>query len=108
QNGNSLDAALRISTSDGGGRPMITAGKGSCEAKLTHLVFTRTAAGQERLFVNGAERAARSRSGSFATWNDSFHLFMGNESFEERPWSGTLRLVAIYSQALPPADVIRN
>jgi hypothetical protein len=108
QNGGSLDAALRISTSDGGGRPLLSTAKGSCEAKLTHLVFTRTAAGQERLFVNGAERAARSRSGSFATWNETFHLFMGNESFEERPWAGTLSLVAIYSQALPPAEVVRN
>jgi hypothetical protein len=33
---------------------------------------------------------------------------MGNESFEERPWSGTLRLAAVYSQALTAADVVRN
>jgi len=103
-----FDAALRTSTTDGGGRPPLSSGKGSCETKLTHLVFTRTAAGQERLYVNGVERASRSRAGSFASWNDAHHLFIGNESFEERPWSGTCRLVAVYSQALAPAEVARN
>src|SRR6185295_15257559 len=65
QNKDSLDAALRTSTTDGGGRPALSAGKGSAEAKLTHLVFTRTAAGQERLYVNGAERGSRVRAGNF-------------------------------------------
>jgi hypothetical protein len=104
----SFDATLRTSTTDGGGRPPLSSGKGTCEAKLTHVVFTRTAAGQERLYVNGVERASRVRAGTFATWNDGFHLYVGNESFEERPWAGTYRLVAIYSQALSPAEVVRN
>jgi hypothetical protein len=103
-----FDAALRTSTTDGGGRPPLSSGKGTCETKPTHLVFTRTAAGQERLYVNGVERAARVRAGTFATWNDAHHLYVGNESFEERPWAGTYRLVAIYSQALSPAEVARN
>ncbi len=103
-----FDAALRTSTTDGGGRPSLSAGKGSAEPKLTHLVFTRTAVGQERLYVNGVERAARVRAGTFATWNESFHLYLGNESFEERPWAGTYHLVGIYSQALSPAEVARN
>jgi hypothetical protein len=108
QKGDAWEAALRTSTSDGGGRPALTAGKGSSETKLTHLVFTRSAAGQERLYVNGAEKGARVRAGTFATWNETFKLFLGNESFEERPWSGVYRLVAIYSQALSPAEVARN
>ena len=102
------EAALRTASTDAGGRPALSAGKGGSETRLTHVVFTRTAAGQERLTVNGIERATRSRAGNFSTWNDAFHLFMANESFEERPWSGTYRLVAIYSQALSPADVARN
>jgi hypothetical protein len=108
QKGDAWEAALRTSATDGGGRPPLSAGKGSSEAKLTHLVFTRTAAGQERLYVNGVEKGSRVRPGTFATWNDGFHLFLGNESFEERPWSGVYRLVAIYSQALSPAEIARN
>jgi len=108
QKGDAWEAALRTSATDGGGRPALSAGKGSSEAALTHLVFTRTAAGQERLYVNGVEKGARVRPGTFATWNETFKLFLGNESFEERPWSGVYRLVAIYSQALSPAEVARN
>ena len=108
QKGDAWEAALRTSTSDGGGRPALSAGKGSSETKLTHLVFTRSAAGQERLYVNGVEKGARIRAGTFATWNETFKLYLGNESFEERPWSGVYRLVAIYSQALTPAEVARN
>jgi len=103
-----FDAVLRTSATDGGGRPPLSTGKASAEPKLAHLVFTRTAAGQERLYLNGVERAARVRAGTFATWNDAFSLYLGNESHEERPWAGTYRLVAIYSQALAPAEVGRN
>ena len=71
-------------------------------------MLTRSAAGLERLYVNGVERASRQRVGTFATWNDAVPLQIGNESYEERPWAGTYRLVALYSQALTPADVIRN
>lgn len=108
QKADAWEGALRNSNSDGGGRPTLSAGKGSSEAKLTHLVFTRSAAGQERLYVNGVEKGARVRPGTFSTWNEGFHLFLANESFEERPWSGVYRLVAIYSQALSPAEVARN
>lgn len=108
QNTSAFDGALRLSSTDSGGRPVLTTGKGVAEPKLTHLVFTRDASGRERLYVNGVERTMRTRTGTFSTWNEKFHLFAANESFEERPWSGTLRLAAIYSQALPAADVVRN
>lgn len=108
QNAGAWEAALRTANTDGGGRPPLSAGKGSSEAKLTHVLFTRTASGQERLYVNGVERASRVRAGAFTSWNEAFHLFMANESHEERPWSGTYRLAAIYSEALTPAEVARN
>ncbi len=108
QGAGTYDAWLRTSTTDGSGRPPLSTGKGVAEPKLTHVVFTRSAAGQERLYVNGLERAARVRPGTFASWNDAHHLYIGNESFEERPWAGTFRLVAIYSEALSTAEVIRN
>lgn len=108
QKADAWEASLRTATTEGGGRPALSSGKGGSETKLTHLAFTRTAAGQERLYVNGVEKAARVRAGNFSTWNDGFKLYLANESFEERPWSGTYRLVAIYSQALSPAEIARN
>jgi hypothetical protein len=108
QNTSAFDGAVRLSTTDGGGRPVLSTGKGVCETKLTHVVFTRDASGRERLYVNGVEKTTRTRPGTFSTWNEKFLLYAGNESFEERPWSGTLRLAAVYSQALTAADVVRN
>ena len=108
QNTSAYDGAIRLSSTDGGGRPVLTTGKGVVESKLTHVVFTRDASGRERLYVNGVERTMRTRTGNFSTWNDKLHLYAANESFEERPWSGTLRLAAVYSQALSAADVVRN
>jgi ferric-dicitrate binding protein FerR (iron transport regulator) len=108
QNTSAYDGAVRLSTTDGGGRPVLTTGKGAAETKLTHVVFTRDASGRERLYVNGVERTMRTRTGNFSSWSDKFHLFAANESFEERPWSGTLRLAAVYSQALTAPDVVRN
>jgi hypothetical protein len=108
QNAGSFESTIRTSTTDGGGRPPLASGKATVETKLTHLVFTRTAAGQERLYVNGVEKASRMKAGNFTTWTDAHRLYIGNESFEERPWGGTYRLVAVYSQSLSPADVARH
>jgi outer membrane biosynthesis protein TonB len=101
-------ATLRLAETDGGGGPHLLTPKATSETKLTHLVFTRSAAGAEKLFVNGVVRATRTRSGTFATWNGAFRIILGNESFEERPWTGDYRLVAIYSHALTDAEVARN
>lgn len=75
--------------------------------RLTHLVFTRTAAGVETLYLDGARRVSRSRPGSLE-WSPDYRLELGDERTQERPWSGTYRLVAIYGRALGPAEVARN
>lgn len=100
--------SLRTSETDAGGRPHLVTARATSEPRLTHLVYTRSAAGNEKLYVNGLERLSKTRAGTFATWNDAYRLILGNESFEERPWAGDFRLVAIYSRALAPAEVARN
>jgi hypothetical protein len=76
--------------------------------RLTHVVFTRTAAGVETLYVDGARRTSRSRPGTFSTWDPAYRLELGDEKFQERPWVGTYRLVALYARALGTAEVARN
>ncbi len=100
--------SLRTSETDGGGRPHLVTAKATAEARLTHLIYTRSAAGLEKLYVNGIERLSKTRAGSFSGWNETYRLILGNESFEERPWAGDFRLVAIYSRSLTPAEVARN
>jgi hypothetical protein len=76
--------------------------------RLAHVVFTRTPAGLETLYLDGVRKASRSRPGSFGEWDPTYRLELGDERTRERPWSGTYRLVAIYARALGPAEVNRN
>ncbi|HEX7902161.1 MAG TPA: LamG-like jellyroll fold domain-containing protein [Planctomycetota bacterium] len=76
--------------------------------RLTHVVFTRSAAGVEAIYVDGVRRTSRTRPGSFAAWDATYRLELGDERTQERPWRGTYRLVAIYARALGSAEVIRN
>ncbi len=103
-----FSATLRTSATDAQGGEHLNTARGSAETRLTHLVFTRAAAGQEKLYVNGVERVSRSREGTFGNWNETFRLILGNEATDERPWAGEYRLVAVYSRALAPAEVVRN
>ncbi len=100
--------SLRTTQTDAGGNPILASPKGTADAKPAHVVFTRNAAGFERLFVNGMERAAKVRKGDLANWSEAYRLVLGNEPTEERPWLGGLRFVAVYNRALAPIDVIRN
>ncbi len=100
--------SMRTSQTDPGGNPILATPKGSAEARLAHVVYTRSAAGSEKLYVNGMERAAKVRKGDLGGWSDAFRLVLGNEPTEERPWQGELRLVAVYNRALAPVDVVRH
>ena len=62
----------------------------------------------ETLYVDGLRRVSRARPGTFAAWDPSYRLELGDERTQERPWAGTFRLVAIYARALGTAEVARN
>jgi hypothetical protein len=98
--------SLRTTQTDAGGNPILASPKGTAVA--AHVVYTRNAAGFEKLFVNGVERVSKVRKGDFSNWSDAFRLVLGNEPTEERPWLGELQFVAIYNRALAPIDVARN
>jgi hypothetical protein len=102
-------AWLRLTPGPSGTWSPLTTRRGTAEARLTHLVFARSAAGAERLTVNGVERAARFAPGDFAGWDESLRLCLADEMLTgERSWYGEYHLVAVYGRALPPLDVARN
>jgi hypothetical protein len=101
-------AFLRTSTSGKGGEPRLRTPPDSVQPRLTHVAYVRDAAGAERLHMNGAIAAAGSRPGDFSGWDGSYRLVLGNEDTGERPWLGEYRLVAVYSRALRPAEVVRH
>ena len=78
--------------------------------QLSHLVMTRTASDATlRLYLDGTQvtgelGATPSPSSSWAL----VPLFVGNSSESNRPWRGTIHLLAFYSRALTPAEIATN
>lgn len=82
---------------------------GDVRLELTHLLFTRDAAGMRRLFVNGVERATDVLGGDFSNWDTTYHLALVNEFVTfNRTWLGDLHRAAIYSRALTPQEVTQS
>ncbi|MBN1670819.1 MAG: FecR domain-containing protein [Kiritimatiellae bacterium] len=105
---------IRVRTTETGpsGVPNSVTRPGSVTVELMHVVFTRAASGQVNCYVNGrdeivAERGQRNPppepvriGGTFAQWDSSFRLALGDEFGGERAWLGEYYRVAIYSRAL--------
>ncbi|MCK4471891.1 MAG: pre-peptidase C-terminal domain-containing protein, partial [Anaerolineae bacterium] len=102
------DVRLRTTATDDNGNPSLTAGTVST-SEPSHVVYTRDDSGVARLYVNTVEVGSRSDiTGNFSNWED-FHFGLANEfGGDERPWLGEYHLVAIYDQALSPAEVSQN
>ncbi|MBK8622860.1 MAG: Ig-like domain-containing protein [Saprospiraceae bacterium] len=94
-------------TNDWNGMPERTTTANSATTNLTHLVFTRDAAGVERFYINGVQNGTWTQTGNFSNWSD-YVLNLGNEQTNDRPWLGTLYNVIIYSNALSAAEVTQN
>lgn len=108
QSKGSYIARLRTTTTSPNGIPDLVSPPTDVSTRLTHVVYTRDAAGQAHIFVNGVRRASGFTAGDFSTWSDAFRLALANELTKDRSWLGELRLVAIYSSALTPLDILRH
>jgi hypothetical protein len=102
------EARVRHSEGDINGLPALVAPDGTAENTLQHVVCTRDTAGDAILYVDGEAVASDVLGGTFATWHTGYRFTLGNEYSGGYPWFGEFRLVAIYAQALTPAEVIQN
>ncbi|HBL28795.1 MAG TPA: hypothetical protein DD490_18325, partial [Acidobacteria bacterium] len=107
QSTNRWDIRLRTSTTGAGGANL-TSPAGSATLNLTHVVFTRDAAGAVRIYVNGVLSSSTTLSGNFSTWVSSYKLGIANQLSSGAPWLGQLHLVAIYNRALSSTEVRQN
>jgi hypothetical protein len=80
----------------------------SVHEALTHLVYTRNAAGRATIYIDGVEVAHEQVAGTFANWDASHRLSLANDLSSNKPWKGTFHLVAIYARALTAAQVVQN
>jgi hypothetical protein len=59
-------------------------------------------------YVDGVQVHTMARAGTYANWDPSYPLYVGNERLAARPFQGALHLVAIYDRALSAAEVMQN
>ncbi|HLY53665.1 MAG TPA: LamG-like jellyroll fold domain-containing protein, partial [Steroidobacteraceae bacterium] len=63
-----------------------------------------------KMWVNGVFTGDvdPSKGGSFANWDSSFALVLGNETSGQRQWQGVIKMVAIYNTALNQTQIQQN
>ncbi len=109
QDGNKYILRTRTSNTTSNGMPNFDAPTGSVTAgQLQHLVATRDAAGNEKIYINGEVVAEQVRTGNLNNWDPNYKLALGNEIGADRPWLGAFHLVALYDEALSEAEVLGN
>jgi hypothetical protein len=108
QEAGAYDMRLRTTGTSENGVPSLVTSSGAVGTVLSHVVYTRSAAGTTRFFLNGAEVGSVNTGGDFSNWNETYRLILGNEETRDRPWLGAIHLVAVYNRALSGAEVIQN
>ncbi len=105
QNGTVYEGRVRTSTS---ASSSTVSPAGVAAAGLQHVVYTRSADGTTRLYVDGILRDTRTGSGVLTTWTTGLPLVLGNVSSGGRGWSGTFHLFAMYDRALEEPEILQN
>ena len=97
-------ARLRTTSTLENGLPEFATAEGTATASLHHVVFVHQSNGNERLYVDDTPLREGSRAGDFSTWGN-YVLHVGNEATMDRPWLGTLHLIAVFCRALSAQEV---
>ncbi len=108
QVGDKYEVRLRTTRTSANGIPAVASIGRTAGTKLTHIVYAYAKDGQARLFVNSKSVATSKVGGLPSNWNGSFELALANELSSDRPWQGTLHLVALYNRTLTPKEIARN
>lgn len=108
RNQNQYGVRLRTSSTNLDGDPALLVTTSTPSLDLVHLVYTRTANGTAKLYVNGIEQASTTVRGDFSNWDVNYRLLLANEVTGDRPWLGEYNLVALYNRALSATEVQQN
>ena len=107
QEGKNVHARLRH-TGKSDDKPHLITSNGPLSTRGTHIVHTYDGS-VERLYINGALQSAKvARTGAYSGWYTNHLLSIGNESTNNRPFAGTVELVAIYNRALISSEIKQN
>ncbi len=108
QQEDTYDVRLRTSKTSRNGLPSIATPSHIARPRLTHLVYTRNAAGDTSYFLNGGLFMKKKVAGNMSNWKGGFHLLLADEAGGGRAWLGEYHLVAVYSRALTKQEVKQN
>lgn len=73
-----------------------------------HLVVVHEP-GTTTLYLDGEVLLTEPHAGDLSGWNPNYDLVLGNlSSYDVRNWRGTFHMVALYCDALTPAQVLAN
>lgn len=77
---------------------------------LQHTVMTYDQFRGRRIYVNGrwTDDVDEQGPGRLWNWDDNQIFILGNETSDNRPWLGQLRLVAVYDHALTEEQILQN
>jgi len=78
------------------------------QASLQHVVMTFSPVDGRRIYVNGEQVATRAGGVGIGAWDDTLAFVLGNEASGNRPWLGTLKLVAVHNRVLTQPQVQQN
>jgi Concanavalin A-like lectin/glucanases superfamily len=106
------EGLTRSSVTNTAGLPplLTTTANGAAQAALQHIVLTYDPVNGQKLYVNGVFTGDMdpSKGGTFANWDSTFALVLGNETTGQRQWLGDIKFVAIHNRALTPAQIQQN
>ncbi len=104
-----IDTRLRTTaTNNNGDNPSTKTATGTLTTNMTHVVYTRSADGTTKIYLNGVLSTQSSVSGDLSNWNDSYSLILANEVGISRKWLGKFSLVSIYNRVLNETEVYHN
>ncbi len=98
QDGKRCDVRLRTTTTSVNGIPSSATPNNALTTAPTHVVYTRDAAGNARVYINGKPRRSTKVAGKLSNWDNNFRLVLANELTGDRPWLGELHRVAFHGR----------
>ena len=108
QEAGKFEVRLRTSKSSTNGIPALSSPNNNVTTNLMHVIYTHAGNGSTRIYVNGRQVAENETAGNLSNWDSLHQLAFANELSNDRPWLGTLHLVAIYSRALTAKEITQN
>ncbi|MCA9035555.1 MAG: DUF1553 domain-containing protein, partial [Planctomycetaceae bacterium] len=108
QNGDTFEVRLRTTGTSENGLPSFATASGTVTTTRTHLVVTRSRNGQVRIFLNGKVAYSGRVEGELSNWDLNYPLVVANEATGDRPWIGTIHLMALFDRAISGSEVQSN